>query len=275
MSERVITSSQNQYVTLVRALADRKGREKHKLYRIDGVKLTCEAISRGGEIHLLMLREGSEDAVISKSRSLYGLDLLGQGATAVTVASHVFDKLSEENAPEGIIAVMRYNESMHRDMCGADIDVCRGEKILLLESVRDPQNVGAIIRAAAAFSVDRIIMSRDCADIYSPKTLRATMGAMFSVRVDRVSSVCDVIDVLKRSGRRVFAAALDEGACRLGELEIKSGDCVVIGNEGHGLSGDTIRACGESVYIPMSDGVESLNAATAAAVLAWEFFGKK
>ena len=148
------------------------------------------------------------------------------------------------------------------------------ERVLLLESVRDPQNVGAIIRAAAAFSVDRIVMSRDCADIYNQKAVRASMGALFSMKIDRVDSVSDAICALRGGGRRVFAAALDREAQRLGDLGILPGDCVVIGNEGHGLTKEVIDASTGSVYIPMSDGVESLNAATAAAVLCWEFFGK-
>ncbi len=274
MSETVITSSQNQYVSLVRSLMDRKSRERQRLYRIDGVKLLCEAVSRGAKIRLLMLCEGQSDAVCAKAQELYGIKLRDSEFVTVTVASHIFEKLSDENAPEGIIAVMDYDGERHRQLDGADVDAQTSEKILLLESVRDPQNVGAIIRAAAAFGADRMIISRDCADIYNPKTLRASMGALFSQRIDRVGDINAAIAALKSGGRRVFAAALDDRAQRLGSLEIRNGDCVIIGNEGHGLSETTVSACTDSVYIPMSDAVESLNAATAAAVLAWEFFGK-
>jgi TrmH family RNA methyltransferase len=129
------------------------------------------------------------------------------------------------------------------------------------------------MRVAAALGVDRVIMSRDCADIYNSKTVRASMGAIFALKTDRVESISVAIAQLRDSGRRVFAAALDENAHKLGELEIRKGDCVLIGNEGHGISNEAIQTCDASVYIPMSEGVESLNAATAAAVLAWEFFG--
>ncbi|MBE6583967.1 MAG: RNA methyltransferase [Ruminococcaceae bacterium] len=274
MEDTVITSSQNQYVSMVRGLSDRKNREKHRIYRVDGIKLLCEAIGRGAEIDLVVFCEGQDLFVRSKAKALYGIDIYGNAFHAVTVAKSIFDRLSEENAPEGVISVIRYDGQRHRELEGAEIDVGGHERIMILEAVRDPQNVGAIMRAAAAFSVDRIIMSRDCADIYNPKTVRASMGALFSLRVDRVVSVRDAILSLGKKGRRVFAAALDEGAQRLGELNIQDGDCVVIGNEGHGLSAETISACALSVYIPMSDGVESLNAATAAAVIAWEFFGK-
>ena len=274
MSDTVITSSQNQYVSMARGLSERKMRQRLRLYRIDGVKLCAEAISRGATRDTLLLCDAQRDGVVQKAMALYGVDILESGARILTVSESVFDKLSEEQAPEGVIAVVAYDEERHRELEGGDLGTCEGERVLLLESVRDPQNVGAIIRAAAAFSVDRIVMSRDCADIYNQKAVRASMGALFSMRVDRVDSVSDAICALRGGGRRVFAAALDRQAQRLGDLELLSGDCVVIGNEGHGLTKEVIDACTGSVYIPMSDGVESLNAATAAAVLCWEFFGK-
>ena len=272
-NENVITSAQNQYVSLARSLGDRKQRQKQRMYRMDGVKLFCEAASRGVTPRFVLLRDGMETDVFDKAAQLYKIDADAVDCPCFTVASYVFDKLSEENAPEGIICVMPYDEERHKELCGGDVSVSESENVLLLESVRDPQNVGAILRVAAAFSVDRIIMSRDCADIYNSKAVRASMGALFSLKIDRVNSIVDAIDSLRASGRRVFGAALDDRAQRLGVLEIKRGDCVLIGNEGHGIDADTLAACSESVYIPMSDGVESLNAATAAAVLAWEFFG--
>ena len=142
---------------------------------------------------------------------------------------------------------------------------------MLLESVRDPSNLGAIIRSAAALGLDRLILSADCADIYSAKTVRASMGTLFSQRIDRTDALPAYIACLRQSGRRVFAAALDESAQQLGSFDVLPGDCAVIGNEGHGLSQDTIKACGQTVYIPMTDRAESLNAAVASALLMWEF----
>ena len=176
-------------------------------------------------------------------------------------------------APEGVICIAKYLDNVRNIEDASSITCPDGEKILLLESVRDPQNVGAIIRVAAAFSVDRIIMSRDCADIYNSKTIRASMGTVFSMKIDRVDSMSDAVRALSDAGRRVFAAALDRDSLRLGDFEIFRGDCVVIGNEGHGLSEETKQACYKTVFIPMAENVESLNAATAAAVLVWEFFG--
>ena len=270
----LITSAQNQYVSLARSLEDRKQRQKQRMYRMDGVKLFCEAVSRGVIPHIVLLKDGMEDAVFSKAMQLYSIDAERVDCLRLCVSASVFDKLSEENAPEGIISIVRYDDQRHRELDASELCIDIGENVLIMESVRDPQNVGAILRAAAAFSVDRVVMSRDCADIYNSKAIRASMGALFSLKIDRVDSMTDAVECLKSGGRRVFGAALDDRAQRLGAFELKRGDCVIIGNEGHGISGETLGACTDSVYIPMSDGVESLNAATAAAVLAWEFFGK-
>jgi len=269
----VIVSNQNKYVALARALGERKQRQKSSLFRFDGVKLLCEAAKRGVEFEFLLISEGAYDSVCEKSQKLYSFDVEGAGCRIIVVSDSIFDKISEENAPEGVITVAKYDAAMHRELTDGELSANRGERILLLESVRDPQNVGAILRTAAAFSVDRVIMGRDCADIYSSKTLRASMGAVFALRIDRVDSVCEAVATLRSLGRRVYAAALDERAQKLGKSRFSSDDCVVIGNEGHGLSAETIKACNSSVYIPMSDGVESLNAAVAASVLMWEFFG--
>ena len=276
MIRETVTSSQNKYVSLARSLANKKHRENEKRFRFDGVKLLCEAVKNGLELDFLLIDEGEEQAVLEKVEKLYGVKETDIKCKAIRVASSVFDKLSEEQAPEGVISVAFYALGLH---CERDEewlgDVGGDEKILLLESVRDPQNVGAIIRVSAAFGVDRIVMSKDCADIYSSKTVRASMGTLFSMKVDKVADIPCAIRNLTDSGRRVFAAALNREAQRLGEFETVKGDCVVIGNEGHGLSEEAIAACGRTVFIPMSDRVESLNAATAAAVLVWEFFGSQ
>lgn len=273
-NSEVIRSSQNKYVSLARGLSNKKIREENHLFRFDGIKLMCEALRNGVELDTLFIRDGAESAVFEKAELLYGIMKSEIKCRIVTVSGEIFDKLTEEMAPEGVICIAKYIDRLHSVVdTTAKIFSDSDEKILLLESVRDPQNVGAIIRVAAAFSVDRIIMSRDCADIYNPKTLRASMGTVFGMKIDRVADMKDAVECLRREGRRVFAAALDRNSQRLGGFDVLAGDCIVIGNEGHGLSAETVNACDQTVFIPMAAGVESLNAATAAAVLVWEFFG--
>ena len=276
IGREVITSPQNKYVSLARGLANKKNREKEKMFRFDGVKLMCEAVKKGIEVDFALVPENKWDFVLEKAEKLYGIRKNDISFKVLFVSESIFLRLSEEMAPEGIICVARYAEGIHRNVEKAQLSaIPRSEKILLLESVRDPQNVGAILRVAAAFGVDRVVVSGDCADIYNSKAIRASMGALFGARVDRVASITCAVKELQSNGRRIFAAALDRNAKRLGSFEIEEGDCVMIGNEGHGLSPETVDACDGTVFIPMADGVESLNAATAAAVLVWEFFGTK
>ncbi len=270
----IITSPQNKYVSLARGLANKKNREKERSFRFDGVKLMCEALKKGIHLSFVLASEDEWSSVLEKSEKLYGIKESDIVCPVIPVQKSVFDKLSEEMAPEGVICVAEYANELHRELGEGDkIGCADDEKVLILESVRDPQNVGAIVRVAAAFGVDRIVMSRDCADIYNPKTLRASMGTVFGAKIDRVANIPYAVKELQSCGRRIFAAALERESEQLGELEIRNGDCVIIGNEGHGLSAEAIEVCDGTVFIPMADGVESLNAATAAAVLVWEFFG--
>ncbi len=270
LSCEIITSRQNALLVETHKLADRKHRTKQGLFRFDGVKLASEAIARDVELTAVLLRQSNAESVVDRATALAAKGL-PDTARCVMVADHAFDSLTEESAPEGIICVARMQRKWHRTW-QANMDLpSSDERIMLLESVRDPSNLGAIIRCAAALGVDRLVLSADCADIYSAKTVRASMGTLFSQRIDRTDALSDYIACLRESGRRVFAAALDESAQRLGSFDILPGDCAVIGNEGHGLTQATIKACDRTVYIPMTDRAESLNAAVAAALLMWEF----
>ena len=148
----------------------------------------------------------------------------------------------------------------------------KSEKIFALQSLRDPGNLGTVIRSCAALGMDRLIISDDCADIYNPKTVRAAMGALFFFPVDIVTAgnLPEYLRLLTLSGRCAFAASAREGATLISDIKISEGDFFVVGNEGHGLSEEVIGACGAAVMIPMQNGCESLNAAAAAAIFIWE-----
>lgn len=263
----LITSRQNQLLVETHKLSDRKHRTRSGLFRFDGIKLASEALLRDVELHAVLLRQSDAETVTERIFSLSG-KRFPDNARVVCVADHVFDSLSEESAPEGVICVARMQKQMHATWQQTPPI---SERVMLLEAVRDPSNLGAIIRSATAFGVDRLILSADCADIYNAKAVRASMGTLFSQRIDRTDDLAVAIMALRQSGRRVFAAALDDKAERLGEFVIEKGDCAVIGNEGHGLSAPVIEACGRTVYIPMTERAESLNAAVAASVLMWSF----
>ena len=209
LSYEIITSRQNSLLVETHKLADRKHRTKQGLFRFDGVKLASEAIARGVELTAVLLRQSNAETVVDRVTTLAAKGIPDM-ARCVMVADHVFDSLTEESAPEGVICVARVQHEWHRTWQVAMDVPTHKERIMLLESVRDPSNLGAIIRSAAALGLDRLILSADCADIYSAKTVRASMGTLFSQRIDRTDVLPEYVARLRESGRRVFAAALSE-----------------------------------------------------------------
>ena len=273
-TEEIIRSRQNRTVVETCKLSDRKARDAGGCFRFDGIKLFEEAIKKGVEIKTVLLRESSVQRIREEMTRRCGEDVFSRFSRVLVLSDDVFDKISEEKSPEGVICVAKYIDKFQKFATiynSENFLPSFGERLVLIEAVRDPSNIGAIIRSAAALGVDRLIMSADCADIYHPRAVRASMGTLFDQRIDRVQDLAVVIAELRRSGRRVFAAALRDDAAVLGNFPLVSGDCVVIGNEGHGLSQAVMDACDGCVIIPMTSRAESFNAAVAASILMWEF----
>lgn len=267
-----ITSRQNQEVKRLCSLCEKKERRKGRLFRFDGIKLFCEAVSKGVRIDSVAVSVGIDGERLQKIKDVIDSGAL-DSAKIIYVSEDVFAKISEEASPEGIVTVAHFLEERHTRIENIEeyfIDARK--KILIVEALRDPGNLGTVIRSSAALGIDRLIITDDCADIYSPRVLRATMGALFSIKIDTVSAseLPRLILRLRDSGRRIYATALGENARRIGSLELGAGDAFVIGNEGHGLSSQTVEACSDTAIIPMTEGSESLNASAAAAICIWE-----
>ena len=276
----IITSRQNRRIVELVKLDDRRAREKNRLFRCDGVKLLCEAIRRGVELESVFVSVECAQRVAERMNTLYGCTPAQIQCPVFGVEDGLFAKISQENAPEGVITVAKYIDKFHNLIIIYNKDetpIPKDVPVLLLESVRDPLNVGAVIRTAAALGVGHILVSADSADIYHPRTLRAAMGPLFSMPITRVRDLAGSIAALRSEGRRIYAAALDDTAIRLGSSEFEADKAqataavgAVIGNEGHGLTREVMDACDRTVYIPMKADTESLNAGVAAALIAWE-----
>ena len=139
-------------------------------------------------------------------------------------------------------------------------------RVIVLENVQDPGNVGTVLRTADAFGIDLVVLCGACADAYGPKTVRASMGAIFRQPVVRTDT--EDIDRLL-DGLPLYGAALAPGAGDVRDMP-KHGAAAAIGNEGSGLSAALLAKCSGTVLIPMREQAESLNAAVAAAVIMWE-----
>ncbi|MBQ9070336.1 MAG: RNA methyltransferase [Clostridia bacterium] len=269
--DEIITSRNNATVKWAASLKDKKGRDCEKMFLAEGEKLTYEALSAGLPVAKIFVNEAKADRILPKLKELVR-DGKGDDSEVQVVADGVFSKISTENAPQGVISVIKhldffrqmdiiYKEEFSKNACGRSIVLC---------SVRDPGNLGSAIRSAVAFGVEHIVLSSDCADIYNPKTVRGAMGSLFRVKVTRVSDLKKYIEAMRSNGRRVYSAELSETAKPLGEINITKWDAVIIGNEGHGVPRDISEASDGGIYIPISSKTESLNASVAAAIFMWE-----
>lgn len=253
MSDIYISSRANPNVVKFCSLQTKKGRTENGLFLCEGLKLCKEALGRAVVLNAL-IRESSDNKEIRNTAEM-------SGGEVILLSDSAFDKISSDMSPDGIIFVCKIPQS--------DFDISENEHIFALECVRDPGNVGTIIRTAAAFGMDRVILA-NCADLYNSKTVKSTMGAVFKLRFTVCNKFSDVSDVLKSQGRRIISAALNEKSAVLSKTTLLSNDCLIVGNEGHGISDETLSLSDETLIIPMSDKTESLNAASASTVLLWE-----
>ncbi len=269
----IISSRQNPTIVKICKLSDKKHRDAEGLFRFDGIKLCAEAIQSGVELEFILFRRDSSDQVCHRIHELCGKYPEDTGARIIMLENSLFDTVSEEKSPEGVISVGKYIDKFHK-IATINNDVPEifsvSNRVMLLEDIRDPGNLGTIMRSAAALGIDTLVLCGDCADIYNPKAVRGSMGALFRVNTLRIRDGAGAVKALRQSGRRVYAAALSRDAMSLDKISLSTGDCIVIGNEGHGLSEAVLSACDGCVIIPMSAGSESLNAATAAAIFMWE-----
>ena len=142
-------------------------------------------------------------------------------------------------------------------------------KYIALENLQDPSNLGAICRSAEAIGLDGIIVSGGC-DVYNPKALRAAMGSSLRLPMIESPDIISLISSAKEIGMRVYASVPADDATDIRNADLNGGVIICVGNEGSGLSPETIEVCTDRVTIPMGGRAESFNASAAAAILAWE-----
>ncbi|SEQ75388.1 RNA methyltransferase, TrmH family [Nitrosomonas sp. Nm51] len=178
------------------------------------------------------------------------------------VTDHVFEKISPVRTPTGILACISVPAITNQP----GSSVSKSASCILLESIQDPGNLGAIIRTAAAADISDIFLSKDCTDAWSPKTLRAAMGAHFFTTIH---NNCNLIEIAGSFHGQVLAAS-PKGSQTLYQSDLNKPTAFIFGNEGAGLSKPMLQAADRAIAIPMPGQTESLNAAAAAAVFLFE-----
>ena len=188
------------------------------------------------------------------------------------VSDEVFACMTDTKTPQGVLCVLRQfswrPEDLLRPAPRAD-EKCAPPLLLALETLQDPGNLGTIVRMAEGAGVCGILMSRDCVDIYNPKVIRSTMGSIYRMPFCYVEDFGSELAAWKRAGVRLYAAHLD-GRRSYDREDYTGASAFLIGNESRGLSREIAAMADHLIRIPMLGQVESLNAAVAASVLAYE-----
>lgn len=261
----MITSVHNKCIKeTVALLTKKKERDRHGLFVVEGGKMFGEAPTEW--ISRVFIAQSAEKEMYTR----YGDKL--SGLSCEIVADEVFARMSDTVTPQGILCLVR---QQHYNI--EEILQCNNKKQMLfivLEDIQDPGNLGTIFRTAEAAGADGVIMSSRTTDIYNPKTIRSTMGAVYRVPFLYTEDLSSMIKMLREKGTMVYAAHL--GAKDFYDAyDYRRSTAFLIGNEANGLRDETAGYADALLGIPMEGKVESLNAAVASSILLYEAYRQR
>ncbi|MBR1385944.1 MAG: RNA methyltransferase [Bacilli bacterium] len=239
----LITSLDNDRIKKYIKLKDRKYRKKEKKFIIEGMHLVLEAYKKGIVEELILEKD----------------TVLPINLPTVYVTNEIIHKISEMDSPSNVMALCNIKDSK-----------LIGDRILMLDGIQDPGNLGTIIRSALAFNVDTIVLSPDTVDLYNSKVIRATQGMMFHINII-TRELESVIDELKAKEIPIYGTKVDYGE---DVRNLKDKDrkkyCLIMGNEGNGVREEILDKCDSYFYIDMNEKVESLNVGVATSIILYE-----
>ena len=256
---RKITSKENTVVKeVVRLNKSAKERKEKKLFIAEGIRLCRDAVASGAQFEFLCFSQ----SFLEKHSDIYGE--FPKNCEHFLLSDSLFSHICDTKSPQGVLGAVKMLDKT------ADFGTIKlSGRILALENLQDPVNIGTILRTAEALGIDCVLLTQDCCDVYSPKAVRGSMGAVFRQKIAFTSDLPLFIERFKNP-KATFAAVLSESAVAPDKVAFPKDCIVVVGNEGNGITAETVRSCFNNIIIPMSGKAESLNAAVAASILMWE-----
>lgn len=236
------TSVDNPKIKNLKKLQTKKYRDKKGQFLVEGRHLVLEAYKTGC----------LEEMYLSPDE-LLPLDIMTH-----TISNNVSHYLSELTTPTSVIGV-----------CHKKPGEIRGNKILVLDCIQDPGNLGTIIRSCVAFHVDTLVLSRDCVDLYNSKVIRASQGLLFHLNIV-IEDIEKVVPPLKEAGYKIYGTKVTHGKS-LKSIAKVSKTVIIMGNEGNGIGPVSEELCDEFLYIDMKAECESLNVGVASSIILYEF----
>ena len=241
----LITSLDNERVKKYRKLREKKYRDRLNLFLVEGWHLVLEAYRAGLVEEVILTEEVACELEVPK----------------IYVTQEIIKKITELDTPVPILALCHKVKNDPQKI---------GQRILMLDGVQDPGNLGTILRSAKAFHVDTVILGTKTVDLYNAKVLRATQGMVFHLHVIE-GDLVDLIPKIKKQGILVYGTKVESGEdVRKLETSAKTQYALVMGNEGNGVTEEVLSLCDHYLYIQMDSEVESLNVAVATSILLYE-----
>ena len=240
-----ISSINNEFIKETAKLKDKKYRDITNTFLIEGEHLVKEAIKNELVNTIIVLEDYSYETTLNK----------------IIVTKEVMKKLSDNPSTPRIMAIVNKKEFTRI-----------GNKIIILDRLQDPGNLGTIIRSATAFGFNTLILSDDTVDLYNPKVIRSTQGMLFNINIKRCNIKEEIIS-LKEKDYLILGTKVD-GGTDVRNYSVNKKFALIIGNEGQGISNEIIDLCEDYLYINMNRNCESLNAGVAASILMYELGDK-
>jgi TrmH family RNA methyltransferase len=257
----IISSPSNSTVKHIKSLLQKKNRELHGQFIVEGLKMVSEALVSGFSIDMLVF---SETGVKLQQE----FELYDRAVHTIVTTDSVFKGISDTQTPQGVLAVVQQRKYDLMKAVGQEKSF-----LIILDGVKDPGNLGTIIRTVDAAGGDGVVLVNDCVDPYNPKAVRSTMGSIFRVPLFQGYDMVELIDKLDHFGYHTVTSHL-EGSNVFDWQGGHAKTALVIGSESHGVSRHMTDAADSLVKIPMAGGAESLNASVAAGILIYEIFRK-
>lgn len=256
----IIKSKENRTIKYIgKLISSAKFRREQQLFVVEGIRLCEETLKNNYDVEILLF---SESALLKYSEIISKLKSIAK--KILCLDDHIFCALSDTKTPQGVMCVVKtLDKKSHFDK------IIQNGIVLALDCVQDPSNLGTILRSADALGISGVVLSHDCCDIYSPKVVRGSMGAIFRIPFFITDNLVSVIEDFNNYGES-YACVLDESSAVLTDAKFITPVLSVIGNEGNGISKPVIDVCTHKLYIPMKNNAESLNAAVAASIIMWE-----
>lgn len=256
----MITSRDNETIKeVIKLISSSKLRREKGCFVAEGVRLCRDGTESKAEIKTFF--------VTPQAAQKYAQDykkISEKAHKTYEISEKLFKQISDTANPQGFMCIFK---TLDKNIISYKIS--NQGCYVALENIQDPSNMGTILRTAEALGTDAVILSSDCCDIYMPKVIRGSMGAIFRLPVIITENFTEYIDQLTKNGVKTYASTPHE-AENIKNIDFSNGGVMLIGNEGNGLKAETIDVCHKKVQISMKGRAESLNAAAAAAILMWE-----